>query len=255
MRKIGYEFEFAHLNRVNLEEIITSRGFRFTRGREDKRHWNLKSEHCGKELTTHAFQATDNNFTKVRNILEDIRAVVRGTQCINRGCGMHMHVNVSNKRHLPNIIKLFRSYENALLSLQPHSRSNNGFVNLLRNCNNYINEPLNCNSPYRRHYTAVNVNKYHTRNRPSIEIRYGAATVRGRKAINWGQLMVLMVEIAEKIPDIEVQTDKTLDDLINLINEVQTDTWLDDRKRNLGIWMRRRQDRLANNNSNRRRSS
>lgn len=266
-RCVGLELEFSS-SRINLEmsnlnrilnDFARTHNYRVT---SDERSdtWTLKTDHCGYELTSPVFNATAVNFLKVKSIIDKLKEICHLNRTNNLpahqnvcspACGMHVHVDVNdlNSNQMKNLINIFRTYEDALLSIQAPSRRDNGFVILLQerfrnipqfNNNSSINDIIHNLTD---HYCAVNFGSYTERG--SMEVRYGSATVTGQKAINWIQLLVLLTEIAKRAEDIQYQSNRTVNHLKEFITNNETDTWIDTRRSNLSRWIDRRVEQIT----------
>jgi len=267
-RLIGLELEFDN-SRINISRSDLKRKLNVIARRENQRvisneqsdAWTLKNDHCGFEFTSPAIPSSLSNFIKIKNIVNGLKDICREyrsegipehqTVC-SPMCGMHVHIKINdlNLKQIRNLVNIFLTYENALLSIQAPSRSNNGFVYLLQDNNDIIENQRTKHeiiSALRNHYSAVSFTRYNSRK--TIEIRYGSATVVGRKVINWIQLLVLLVEIAKYTGNqdhiIQYSQNQTFDNLKQFIMENETGTWLDGRKENLITWMDRRIEQIA----------
>ena len=267
MRLVGAELEFGRSGPENLEQMriivhdIAQRQGMQCVSNEVADHWTMKTDHCGYELTTPAFVANNENFMKVRQIVEDLRReVLYRRQVANapRETGFHVHVDIRdlNSDQLKNLINLFRTFEPALQDIQhPRRRENNW----CRTLSSYFEgregathreriETLSTSNInlLRDHYAAMNFGRYsEQRNgRKTIEIRYGAASVRGRKVINWMQVLTFLVEASKVVENYQYNTCGSLEDFCEFMMNIETGTWLDRRRRNLVTWMKRRHQQL-----------
>ncbi len=272
-RRIGFELEFDN-SRISLsfsqlkrklETIVRRENHQISTNELDD-VWTLKTDHCGFEFTSPAIKPTASNFVKIKRIIDGLKDVCREYRINNLpayrnvctpSCGMHVHIDVNdlNFNQLRNLINIFRTYENALLSIQAPSRSCNNFVYLLQDT--YTSALLNRHSSIedisdalRNHYCAVSFNRYN--NRKTIEIRYASATVMGKKVVNWIQLLVCFIEIAKNMEEnYQYQENKTVDHLKEFITTYKTKTWLDGRREALARWIGHRIEQIQEYQNNR----
>lgn len=221
---------------------------------EAARCWTVKTDHCGLEVTTPAIQSTRENFNKFYETIRLLKNKIRGLNAINSACGLHTHIEIRdfNVNQIKNLISNFFVYETALLELQPRSRGRgreNTFVYLLSRDSGYIEEWLNnpviSDLPLIDHYSAVNFGRYSnsSRGRKTIEIRYGAGTIRPRKMVNWIQTLLFIVE-ASKNSCPENLEPKNLNDFLEFVRNTETGNWIDSRRNGLVQWMIRRKEQL-----------
>ncbi len=263
MRKMGAELEFRSWsdrattqNSLNTQiNAIADRQQMICRTNESPDYWTMKTDHCGWELTTPAFKSTNNNFIKIYKIIEDLRREIcyRHNVCNNPGnTGFHVHCEVGDlsSSQLRNLINIFRTFEPALYSIQHRRRTENSWCRPLSGYFTPNNDRESRISTFSRnninlmseHYCAVNFGRYGERK--TIEIRYGAATIRGRKVINWMQLLCFMVEAAKSVENYQFNECGELEDLAEFMRSVRTGTWLDRRVPKLIAWMNRRHQAL-----------
>ncbi len=266
-RQFGIELEFNSSRidlslsqiRRELTSIVQAENHSIS-GTEFDDVWTIKTDHCGYEFTSPALVASRLNFTKVKNIVNGLKRICRESRRENipshqnvcsPQCGMHVHVDIDdlNFNQITNLVNIFRTYENAILSIQAPSRSNNNFVQLLQSVNirallERQTSVADITEALRNHYCAVSFQRYNERK--TIEIRYASSTVSSRKVINWVQLLVFFVEVAKNAEtDIQYQPNKTTDDLKEFIINNQSNSWLDRRRESLSAWIERRVEQIA----------
>lgn len=250
MRLIGFELEMRGSESVTIDALnnitMEHSNIRTISGEESANEWNIKSEHCGREFTSPAIEATRQNMDKIYNVVEGIRSLIRGQHIINRQCGFHVHVDIRdlNVASLRRLVQIFAYFEPVLLSLQPSSRRNNHFVAPI---NGFLSEagrtsfaPTN---QMRSHYMALNFGRYTENGRKTCEIRYGAGTIRGRKVINWIETLVIMIERSKHGWTVPTAA-PTLQSFKEFIMETDTGCWLNSRKHNLCCWLTRRDEQI-----------
>jgi len=267
MRSFGFELEFSSSRvllgmgelQARLRQVVSEQGQSIT-GNETSRSWTLKTDHCGYEFTSPAMSASRRSFDKVWHVVNGLRRICnenrpdnlpRHQNVCHPSCGFHVHIGIGdlNGSQMRNLVNIFRTYEDAILALHAPSRRGNGFVRLLQDRNGRW-ECLNPGDPRNRipsalgdHYNALNFGRYSQRQ--TIEIRYGSATLVGRKVVNWIQLLVLLVEIAKSCDNVSYQSNQGVDELKQFITTHETGTWLDRRRRILAQWIDRRVGQLA----------
>ena len=267
MRLVGAELEFGRSANQSLDQMqrivhdITQRQGMQCVSNEVDTHWTMKTDHCGYELTTPAFVANNVNFMKIYQIVEDLRREVfyrHNVASQPSETGLHVHVDIRdlNSDQIKNLINLFRTFEPALQDIQHPRRRENSWCQTLHS---YFNgregqlvrerlERLNSNDVniLRDHQQALNFGRYgsYGSDRKTIEIRYGAASVRGRKVINWMQVLTFLVEASKVVENYQYNTCGSLEDLAEFMMSIETGTWLDRRRRNLIAWMNRRHQQL-----------
>jgi hypothetical protein len=254
---MGIELEISnrHISREaiyqRLQPIVEAEGHIIS-SQEAGNCWTVKTDgSCGFEVTTPAIRATENNFEKLYRIIKSFRRSIAGTHIINRACGLHVHFSIRefNNNQIRNLITTFRSFEDVLLSLQPASRhanyyterikGNNGLVQCLESRNFNV-----ANIPITSHYCGLSFNRYSQRK--TVEIRYGAGSIRERKVVNWAQTLLYLIEYAKRAENVVYIENATLDNLKSLIRETTTNSWLDRRKVGLCCWLQRRYNELNN---------
>jgi len=259
MRKMGAELEFAmweersQATMCNQVNEIAQRQDMTCDMNEAPQCWTMKTDHCGWELTTPAFEAKWSNFRKIRQIIEDIRREICYRHDVSRNpnnTGLHVHIDVSDltDAHLRNVVNIFRTFEPALQSIQHRARIDSRWVDPLSNLSDqYYNDRLtmltreNINILTDHNY-GMNFSRYESRG--TIEVRYGATTVRGRKVINWMQVLCFLVDAATKVENYQRNECGSLEDLYEFMRSVETGTWLDRRVEDLITWMERRHRQL-----------
>jgi len=260
MRKIGIELEFSdELANTSYDElenkiktIVHANGQSFSRSEHNAR-WTLKGEHCGYELTSPAMEATQENFQKIHNVVDQTRQIFNGRNVIRRNCGFHVHLDISDytrNEHHRSLINLFRCYEPCLLSILPASRTGNDYVrrlgrmsglsdlarsnNILENVSRYdLND----------HMLALNYSRYNS-SRKTVEVRYAAGTMKPRKVVNWTRLMAFIAEAA-KLKNYVFIPGCQLEGFKEFVRSTETNTWLDSGRRELVSWIQQRADDRA----------
>lgn len=265
MRLVGAEIEFQlNTSRATLTrqiDTITKRQGWDCINQEVNRAWTLKTDHCGWELTTPAFSASAENVQKVYQIMEDCRREIFFRHNVSshpRDCGFHVHIDVRdlNTAQLRNLVNIFWTFEPALRNLQHRSRRTNGWaiglVETLRNCGpeGPREQPGTDGYPLNFHYSGTSFGRYYG-NRKTIEFRYGATTVRGRRVVNWIQILLFLVEASKHVENYMHNDCGELEDLYAFMQSIQTGTWLDARRHNLICWMKRRYQELYQRNRHR----
>jgi len=267
MRLVGAELEFNRSANRNLDQmqrivhdIAQRQGMQCVSNEVDI-HWTMKTDHCGYELTTPAFVANNENFMKIHQIVEDLRREVfyrYNVASQPSETGLHVHIDIRdlNSDQIKNLINLFRTFEPALQDIQHPRRRENSWC---RTLHSYFEgregathrerlETLSTSNInlLHDHYAAMNFGRYNeTQNgRKTIEIRYSAASVRGRKVINWMQVLTFLVEASKVVENYQYNTCGSLEDLAEFMMSIETGTWLDRRRRNLIAWMNRRHQQL-----------
>lgn len=258
MRLVGAEIEFQlNISSTSLRnqiDTITKRQGWDCVSQEVNQAFTLKTDHCGWELTTPAFSASRDNVQKLYQIVEDCRREIFFRHGVSRhpcNCGYHVHIDIRdlNEAQLRNLVNIFWTFEPALRNLQHRSRRTNGWAvplqETLRNTppEGIRNLPGHDRCPLNFHYSGVNFGRYYG-SRKTMEIRYGATTVRGRRVVNWIQILMFLVEAAKQIENYQHNDCGELEDLYSFMNSVNTGTWLDARRHNLICWMKRRHDEL-----------
>lgn len=256
-RKFGFELELnSSLPRNVLFNAVqaaaSSQRMRYGTI-ESARIWTIKTDSsCGWELTSPALLANNTNFEKVRQFIitlkENIDNQIRSNS-IRRSCGLHVHFQIDDLSHeqQKNMFNLFKNFEPHLLSLQPRSRTGNGYCRSIQNIT-FANNHENHGEIY-SHFTGLNFGRYN--HRKTIEIRYGAPSLRGRRVINWIQTLLLMIEHAKIVEEPISHTATTFDDFINFIRNARTQhDWLNSRKVGLSSWAIRRRNQLIEQNNN-----
>jgi len=259
MRKMGAELEFEMWEDRSCQYMsdlineIAQRQDMTCQTREAPDHWTMKTDHCGWELTTPAFEATWSNFRKVRQIIEDMRREICYRHNVSRNpnnTGLHVHIDITDlaAEHLRNMVNIFRTFEPALRELQHRSRIDSRWVTPLTDRSDiYYDQylpnlsPTNINMLTDHNY-GMNLSRYECRG--TVEIRYGGTSVRGRKVINWMQVLCFLIEASKKVENYQRNECGSLEDLYEFMRSVETGTWLDRRVDNLIIWMERRHRQL-----------
>lgn len=262
-RRFGMEFEFSgrditistmrqHLNTAVEEHDPTHRVSEI----ESFRLWTLKSEHCGMEITSPVFEANQTSFDIIRDVIDHLRTNFRGSRTIRQDCGLHVHVDIQEftLEQIRNLCKTFHSFEGALLQLQPNSRRRNSYCTRLDQFNtDWINnfDPDNLEQRYDRdgnfiydHSSGINFCRFSDRG--TIEIRYGAGTIRGMKAIGWLRTLLMLVEISKSInSSVELSPTESIDDLKDFIRGNSTGCkWLENLKTRCCRWITTRHQQL-----------
>jgi hypothetical protein len=255
-RKFGIEIEISnrHISREDIQEklepFVVAEGHTLSH-QEAGNYWTLKTDgSCGYEVTTPALASSARNFEAVHRIIHGFRRSIAGQHVIDRRCGLHVHFSIMDfeAHQIKNLINTFRSYEDVLISLQPPSRHQNSYTERIKTNESLVrsmsvpNFSMR-NMPLINHYSGLNFNRYSQRK--TIEIRYGAGSIRENKIVNWVQTLLFLVEHAKRVDNASFQ-DKTLIDLKNLIESSETHSWLDQRKGAIHTWLQRRYDELNN---------
>lgn len=258
-RKFGAELELLNvMTHSELMQILQSAAEEqsmTTSSNENMSNWTLKYDcSCGYEITTPALKASNANFMKIYNVILGVKRELIGQNAINRRCGFHVHIGLgdfANKTEkFISLMNLFRKYENALLAIQAGSRGrvrSNNYCILLRNLNwnhfpnTHSFSTLMDSCPNWDHFHAINLRGSRNHNNLRMEVRYGSGTLRPRKIINWIEILVFLIEYVKNTEEpILYDSDKTIEDLISLVRNAETDTWLDNRRIGLSSWMTRR---------------
>jgi hypothetical protein len=257
-RTIGFEIE-TNLTvddmLPHLEDVIRSNGkHQLTTREEHDNRWNLKSEHCGSEITSPVMNSTEEDLEHIKDVIETLRRRICRTEhnIIDRHCGLHVHIGLNdfNLVHLRNLYLIVYHFEDVLFSLQPSSREDNDYVNHLKNEVNIDDvkrqRNFGSNSPYRDHYLGLNVEGW--MNRKTCEFRYASSTIRHQKLLNWIKLLVCLVECARsksRIIDclmLERDYPVTIDGLSTFMRShtFTKSTWLQSKQDELKTWMTNR---------------
>jgi hypothetical protein len=262
MRKFGLELEYSNRNLTNdvltaalRESVETHDPSHRVSTQETFRHWTVKGDSsCGHEITSPALISEPENFNRLKNVVDTLRTKIRGQRAVNRSCGLHVHFEISEftNDQIKNLLKIFYAFEEALLKLNPPSRTNNSYCRTFHQQNSnpdWINTFDPDQTDYNRtyfvfdHFTGLNLGRF--LNRGTIEIRYGASTLRGVKVINWTKLLLTLVELSKQNVTIPNRT-VNITDLIAFINAHNTNIeWLDQHKRRITRWMGNRVQELA----------
>lgn len=265
-RTVGFEIE-TNLD-VNdmlpyLEDVIRAKGKHPLTTMEEKNNkWNLKNEHCGSEITSPVLNSTEEDFDHIKDVIETLRRRVCRTEhnIIDRQCGLHVHIGLNdfNLVHLRNLYLIVYHFEDVLFSLQPESRSDNDYLNHVRNDldqDQIINERnFENNNPYRDHYLGLSFEGL--RERKACEFRYAASTIRHQKLLNWIKLLVSIVECArsrDQIIDclaLERNYPATIEGLSAFIkgHTFTKSIWLESKQDELKTWMTTRVEELRTRN-------
>lgn len=257
-RRFGMEFEFSSLRTdinamrnhlvaavSNIDPIHCVSDV----GVELSRTWSIKNEHCGMEITTPVFEASQASFDIVHNVLDYLRRQLRGTTTIRRDCGMHVHIDVQDftAEQIKMLCRVFYTFEGTLLSLQPNSRRDNCYCTRLNNNSrdwlNHINpdghsQHLNSHTGFiYRNSSGLSFKRFQERG--TIEVRYAAGTIRGIKAVGWLRTIMMLVEISKLLdPRIEMAITENIDDLKDFIREHNTGLeWLENLKTRCCRWI------------------
>lgn len=262
-RKFGIELEYSSSN-VDYERLMTA----FTESireidptqnvttRETFRSWTLKGDSsCGHEITSPALATTRENLDKVKAIVDSLRSKIRGSNIVRRTCGFHVHFDIGEftTEQIRNLVRIFYVFEDTLLKLHPPSRTGNNFCRTFHQqnqnpawINNFNPDEGDYNQDYFvfDHFTGLNFGRFNSRG--TIEIRYGASTVRGIKVVNWIKTLLMLVEISKTVQNIPNRT-SSISDLILFINNNNTGVdWLDRDKRRVSRWINNRSEEIRN---------
>lgn len=258
-RTVGFELEISNTNLTisfsELEEKIKeiARQHNQQAGRtESARHWTIKTDaSCGYELTSPAIEANPQNFQQAARIIDGVRELLQRQSAIRKTCGFHVHIDVqdytTNDQHR-SLINLFRCYEGSLLELQPRSRRQNDYVRLLSNIRGLDGiSDIPRNSYMQEHYTAVNYRSYSARK--TIEIRYGAGTLKSDKIFNWIKLLLVLVEAAKNKSYMYLPCN--FQGMVEFVRMTQTSTFVDETRNDLVNWIISRRQELIDQQTRR----
>jgi hypothetical protein len=226
-RKYGVEIEFTGIDQNTAVEAIRSAGIDITY--EGYNHttistWKLVYDSsCGLEAVSPILQGEEG----LRQIATVCNALNAAGAMIDRRCGYHVHLDVSDfeMRHFKNLIKLWIKFEDVFDTFQPESRkgSNNQYCRSnLKNfgtitngieqataCRNGFTEVDRCRSIdqlcrlFGTRYMKLNCEAYF-RHR-TIEVRHHAGTLNADKAVNWVLLMMELYETAKSAKTIKAR--------------------------------------------------
>lgn len=273
VRTFGIELEFTNRGNHNerqwaeifqnaLERAGQPRDQVITTGDHERWHqddnvhrlWQVKSEHCGREVTTPALQLTPENLTMLRTVVDSVREQMGGMRLANQSTGMHTHMSVGdlNPRQMHAFLSVMHRYEMNLLALQPPNRSRNGYVSKIRGNTNFCAAlsatTFNLDrvrSALGDHYSAINFGHYSQWR--TVEFRYAAGTAQGQKAYYWVLLLASLIEIAKTmsapLPFVTSQPD-----FEEFVEHVATgrieEGWIAAQQTKLARWMRFRREQL-----------
>ena len=271
-RRFGVELEFSgrsiemNTMRIHLDAAIQEHDPNHrVSDIESFRLWTLKGEHCGLEITTPVFEASQVTFDVIHDVLDYLRHQFRGTRSIRRDCGFHVHVDIQEFTldQIRMLCRVFHSFEGVLLQLQPPSRRENSYcARLNRHNTNWIRQ-FDPDDPEQRynqdgsfiydHSSGLNFGRFSDRG--TIEIRYAAGTIHGIKAIGWIRTLLMLIEISKFLePTTELSPTESIDDLKDFIRANNTGCkWLERLKNRCCKWITFRHQKINSSQPRRRR--
>ena len=231
-RTFGVEIEFIGENnqRTTVEEInnylqnnnASIRMYSASYSDCDSSKWRLKTDSSvsghgyGLEVVSPILQG-EQGYKDLMLVLDSINNT---GATINRTCGLHVHVGVSNWKikHFRNLYKRYCKFEQAIDSVMPTSRrmSNNSYCRStvssfthndnLKNAFDVIDSLRNARSISRHigtRYTKLNIDSFWKHG--TIEFRHHAGTTDTDKIANWLKLVMTMVQAADQMRSVKVK--------------------------------------------------
>jgi len=241
-RTFGVEIEFIGNNnqRVTLEEINQylanhSADFRMHTAYYSDTNatiWRLKTDSSvsgsgyGLEVVSPVLKG-DKGYQDLMLVMD---AINNTGATINRTCGLHVHVGVSDWRikHFRNLFKRYTKFEQAIDSVMPISRrsSHNDYCRSTARCFSYnaslsnafdvidgMRSARQISNHIGTRYTKLNIDSFWKHG--TIEFRHHAGTTDKDKIANWLKLVMTMVQAADQMRSVKVKSDDTFTDYTN----------------------------------------
>ena len=235
MRTFGVEIEFISNNNqiTTVEEInqylenndASIRMYGASYSDCDSSKWRLKTDSSvsgngyGLEVVSPILQG-DQGYSDLMLVMN---AINNTGATINRSCGLHIHVGVSDWRikHFKNLFKRYTKFERSIDSVMPNSRrdSNNGYCRSTARCFDTYNlknafsviDSKKTARDIRNHigtrYTKLNIDSFWKHG--TIEFRHHAGTTDSVKIANWLKLCMTMVQAADDMRTVKVKDEDT----------------------------------------------
>lgn len=243
-RTFGVEIEFISENnqRVTNEEInqyLANHGASFRMNTtyysdSDSSTWRLKTDSSvsgvgryGLEVVSPVLQGNSGH----ADLMLVLDAINNTGATINRTCGLHIHVGVSDWgiKKFRNLFKRYTKFETAIDQVMPNSRRRNNneyclstgakFGGTLNECFETINgcrTARQISNIIGTRYTKLNINSFWKHG--TIEFRHHAGTTDKQKISNWLKVCLSMVQAADKNRSIKVIEFADFDEYRNKIS-------------------------------------
>lgn len=242
-RTFGVEIEFISQNnqRITNEEInqyLSNHGANFrmqtaSYSNSDSSVWRLKTDSSvggggyGLEVVSPVLQGNSGH----ADLMLVLDAINNTGATINRSCGLHIHVGVSDWRikEFRNLYKRYVKFETAIDSVMPNSRRRNNntycqstglqFGSTLSECFETINRCRTARQIQNyigSRYTKLNIQSFWKHG--TIEFRHHAGTTDKQKISNWLKVCLSMVQAADKNRSIKVKEFDNFDEYRNKIS-------------------------------------
>ncbi len=238
LRTFGIEIEFiAHndrsttlreinnyLNSVNATFDMYSASYSDT----DSSIWRLKTDASlsgnGLEIVSPVLQG-DRGYRDLKIVLDSLKHIGAN---VNRSCGLHVHVGVSDWgiKQFRNLYKRYTKFERAIDQVMPNSRrkDNNQYCNstafrfgstlhLAYKTIDSCRTARQLASTVGTRYTKLNINSFWKHG--TIEFRHHSGTTEVDKVTNWLKVCLSMVQAADVKRSIKVKRFDVMDEYID----------------------------------------
>lgn len=226
-RKYGVEIEFTGISQQAAAAAINAAGV--VAEVQGYNHltcpfWKVVTDaSCGLEVVSPILRGEDG----IRQIRKVCDSLTEAGAKVNRRCGYHVHLDVSDFElsHFKNLLKLWVKFEDVFDSFQPPSRRSNANTFCQSNLGRFgaIDTPEAQAQSCRRAFEAIDraqsmeelrnlfLSRYHKLNvqayfrHRTIEIRHHSGTLNADKAANWVLLMMELYDTARKAKVVRVR--------------------------------------------------
>ena len=204
-RKFGIELEGIGMSRAEVANLLNTNGVECSNAgytHQVMRKWKVVSDssvYGGFELVSPPLQGE----AGVEEVRKVVRLVNNAGGGVNRNCGIHVHVEMSNAtpQHIANVYNRYKTYEMDIDKLMPESRrANNNCM-----CRSMVRQPQLNPAQTARATTAQRRDRYYKLNLAcfvkygTIEFRQHSGSFNSSKVCNWINFLLEFVEASKEL--------------------------------------------------------